>query len=204
MMLAGNEDASQTKYTLGTYGFSNGIVPEDMPALDDDGKSITLKKGTVVRVYVGKITQVDGPTLTVPNKDGYYMIEPAGGGYWLAYVATPETTTLMSSPAYQAKVPALRKRLVYAKLAPKDLLPLSKDGTADNAANDALNAQGVYDPAIYEMDPNGLPVLDKDGKPKRKAPSDNKNNPPPPKEDSNTGLLALLGVGVLAYFASQK
>jgi hypothetical protein len=208
MMLAGPNDASDTlksaRYNVGNFGWSNGIVPADMPATSmADGSVTTLKRGTVVRVYVGTIPWSKDLTITTPNANGEYLIEPAGGGYWLGYVNTPETQALLNSSEYAAKLPALKKRVLAAKLAPKDLQPLSGDGTADNAANEALNAQGVYDPNVYEMDANGLPMLDKNGKPVKKK-TDGGGGGGDKKGDSNTGLLALLGLGALAYFASQK
>lgn len=204
MLLAGNPEETGVKFTVGTYGWTNGVVPEDMPALltaQDPPTPTTLKKGTVVRVYVGKIpVDAEGKkTLTTPNKEGQYIVEPAGGGYWLAYVASPETDRLLSSNAYKEALPKLKSRLLAAKLAPKDLLPLDKFGTSDNAAN----AQGMYSSDAYEVDANGFPVLDAAGKPKPKGDSGDKGGKGGDK-GGNLGLFAILGIGALALLGSRE
>lgn len=212
MLLAGNPDdkAPEEKpkesgprfFNIGNFGWSVGAVPEDTPAKDAFGKEKILLQGTIVRVYSGKIPWKATQTLTVPNAAGEYLIEPAGGGFWLAYDETPEAKALMSSPAYVAAVPNLRKRTLSAKLSPKDLIPL-KGGPG---AEDAANAMGLYSPELYVVDFSGFPVFGPDGKPQRKDGGGGGGSTPPPakKPSDNTGLLALLGIGVLALLSSKE
>lgn len=204
MMLAGNGEATTgTKFNVGKFGWSNGVVAEDTPAKTQANwggaePDTVIKKGTVVRVYVGTIPWTDQATIQSPTND-QYLVELAGGGYWAAYPDTPEAQALMSSPAYAAALPTIRKRMLSAKLAPKDLLPIDKAGTTDNAAN----AQGMFDPAAYEVDAQGFPVLDAAGKPKRKG-SGTGDGDKGDKGGGGIGLLALLGIGALALFGSKE
>lgn len=204
MMLAGNGEATTgTKFNVGKFGWSNGVVAEDTPAKTssswDKADDTVIKKGTIVRVYVGTIPWTDQATIQSPTND-QYLVELAGGGYWVAYPDTPEAQALMSSPAYAAALPTLRKRMLSAKLAPKDLLPVDKAGTTDNSAN----AQGLYDAVAFETDAQGFPVLDAAGKPKRKGSSTGSDSDKGGKGGGGVGLLALLGIGALALLGSKE
>lgn len=209
MMLAGGEDTKTTdfgvKFQLSKFGWKNGLVSADTPALTIDGSSTLLPKGALVRVYVGKVPQKNG-AFQSPSETGNYYIElaPPPGGFWRAYNDTPEAWAVVNTAAYAADSAGRSARVRIAPLAPKDLGSITGlvGGSNVGTADAAVDAMGLYDPNAYQVDAKGIPVIGPDGKPVPKTDS----TPPPPKAgtDSNVGLLALLGIGALALLGSKE
>ena len=167
-----------------TLKWRNGYLGTDLEANRyNDNASVTLKKGTTVRVYEGSFPKAalgeQGADATVPGPKGNWIVElaPTASNVWMFY------------PAMDAKAPTtadLNERGARVFLAPQDpldLVPLA-EGADKTLTDEAFNAIGTGQAPPLTTSTN--------------------TPPPPPKKEEASGLGTLAVAGGLLWLLSQK
>lgn len=215
--LSGDEGFSE-ELEPSAVSWKTGALPADTTLTSlQDGTKTVYAKGTVLRVYTGKIPTGGGDYYTSPT-NGIYILElppTAESKYWNAYKESDEAKALIASPEWKATQAARQKRVFLGPIPPGSLGSLDgkglKEGSVDAAGLPGGPAAGTAEAAGGKEGGGPVPGEGEgttgDGggkdKPRTDVPTDDKDKDKG-KDKSSAGLWILLAVAAFFFFAARE
>lgn len=124
----------------GELGWHTGLLSTDVNLTSmATATTSTIPKGTMVRVYKGKLPVGDGTFMTSPNAKGQFIVElapTAESKYWNAYLESESAAKLFASPEWAATQAARNQRIYFGAIDPEKLGKLEDAGVNPDAFNE--------------------------------------------------------------------